>query len=416
MAEDGRKTGRKAMRGSWILVVPMAMVASACGQPANQQSEAGDTLFLSSPRTVAVLEAGASNPSFRGDGIPSGDWSTVVRTDARRGTTDITALDPEEGTVLWENALSGKHRVKVVSQTGNAVAMAPLGQRHFRDGRKSTKLTVVREAASESRTFELEGNYEPEAFSTDGSSLFVIRYLPAGKPNSYQVRRLDPTTGRVEGVYTPDGHLQDRMGGTARIQAMSPDGARLYTLYTLGEDYAFVHVLSLDGLWAHCIDLPDGFSESVEDATAITLSPDGRHLYVANSAADIVAEVDTESLLVTKSADVNLGWGGAAHAAADGDSTLYVAGGGRVTSVDTSDLTVRRDRNLGLRIRGLQLSEAGARLYVGLRSSIVVLDALSGKRLEEIDPPGINRIKEFGPVMRAPEEPRPPRSDLTCAC
>ena len=50
-------------------------------------------------------------------------------------------------------------------------------------------------------------------------------------------------TGEVGAVYSVDGHLQESMRGTARVQAMSADGSRLYVT-----DNAGGTVLAIDDL------------------------------------------------------------------------------------------------------------------------------------------------------------------------
>lgn len=405
--------------GGAILVATTALLISGCGEPASNSS-ARDVLFLSSPGAVAVTQAGADSPVFRGAGaVPSRNWSAVVRASYPRGATRVVARNASSGAERWERIVRGAPvRVKVVSEDGGLVALGPVAERYYRDGRRETKLVVVGSRTLEPNAITLDGNFEPEAFSTDGKSLFVVSYLPARNPSAYQVRRLDLTTGRVHEVYTPDAHLQRAMGGTARIQAASPDGRRLYTLYTLpgpdgGEDYAFIHVLSLDELWAHCIDLPAGFATSAESATALTVSPDGGRLYVANGATKALAEIDTESLKVVRTSSVDLGSVGVVHGAHDPGSTLYLARGRRVVAFDSSELAQRRAWLLPGKIRGLQVTPDAKRLYVGLREEVAVLDTATGETLETIDPAGVRWIDEFGPVTRSVE---PVLTKFTCAC
>ena len=180
-----------------------------------------------------------------------------------------------------------------------------------------------------------------------------------------------------------------------------------------GTCYAFVHCLSLDELWAHCIDLPPEFAPSAESATALTVSPDGKHLYVANAKTGALAEIDTEALEVTRTGSVDLGPGGVTFGVHDSNSTLYFGSGTRVIAIDAVALTVRRSWAMAERIRGLQTTTDATKVYVGLRDRVEVLDAGTGKRLESIDPPGVKRIDQFGPVMR-PEDA--PRKDFACAC
>jgi hypothetical protein len=189
------------------------------------------------------------------------------------------------------------------------------------------------------------------------------------------------------------------MRGTARIQQTSPEGDRLYTLYTLGsgaDRYAFIHVLSLDKLWAHCIDLPEGFGSSPESATALTVSPDGKRLYVADTAAGLIAEIDTEALSVLRTSRLDLGSGRTAQAA-HAPGALLVSRGETLTSVDLSDLAVGRSWRMGERIKGLQIAEDGSRVYIGLNKGVAELELSSGRRLSHIEVAGIGRIQQLGP-------------------
>jgi DNA-binding beta-propeller fold protein YncE len=258
----------------------------------------------------------------------------------------------------------------------------------------------------------LEGNYEPEAFSTDGDSMFIIKYIPAAKPTMYQVRRLDLTNGKVLPVYTPHEELQESMGGTARIQTASADGTRLYTLYTVGgpnaSRYAFIHVLSLDEEWAHCIDLPSGFAE-YSDETALAVSPDDKTLYVVNRHSGMLAAIDTMTMQVVREERSSFPEG-ATHLVAGSDA-LYVATGYSVTALDLETLDDLDTWQMHEEVTGLQVSEDAAELYVGLSETIERLDVGTGKTLEEIDPPGIKRIRTFGPVTEFEEDPF-----LKCAC
>lgn len=403
------------------LVSACLIVLGACGvPPTNSQQAESSFLFLRTGRGVAVIEPGAQEPAFRsGSSVPSRDWSTAVKTRRTPEGTIVTSLDPSTGAEHWTKTVPDESlRVKIVSDSGDVVALGPDPERPYRLGRKQTFLTIVRANEVETESITLKGNYEPEAFSADGQSLFVIKYLPARAPTKYQVRRLDLQTGKVKGVYTPHEELQRAMGGTARIQAGSPDGTRLYTLYTLGQganQYAFIHVLDLVKLWAHCIDLPSEFAKSAESATALTVSPDGERLYVANTAAKMLAEVDTESLTVERTTPMDFGSGGRkAHASSDSDSALYFATGRQVTTVDPEDLTSRDSWDMEERVTGLQESADAGQLYVGSAQQVAVLDPETGDTVETFDPEGIDYIDQLGPEPPPLEEVLP--KSLTCAC
>jgi hypothetical protein len=404
-------------------VVAVFLLAVACGEPGTQ-TPGQRLLFLRSVNGVALIEPGGSKPVFEGrDSVPNHDWTRIVQTKPYQGGTRITSVDPLTSEATWAQDAPGRLRVKTVSSDGRVAALAPARQVSYFYGRKQTRFTIVRDGATTPQSLILEGNYEPEAFSTDTQSLFVVSYLPPRAPTKYQVRRLDLNTGKVKGVYTPHEELQEAMGGTARIQESSPDGKRLYTLYTVGggeNRSAFIHVLSLDELWAHCIALPPEFARGPEKATALVTSPDGRRLYVVNAAADAIAEIDTESLAVSRTASVDLSAsfhlssGGSVHAAFDSESRLIIGSGQAVTVVDTSDLIETDSWLLDENVTGLQESEDAAGLYVGFKKAVEEIDLNDGATLDRVESPGVGRIEQLGPEAPPLEEVVP--KELQCAC
>jgi outer membrane protein assembly factor BamB len=407
------------MRRIPLVAVVVSLVLAGCARgPEGPGGPAGteDVLFVRTDRSVTLVRGLPDGHAVRLSGaVPSLDWSAVVQASTEDRVTTVTAVETSSGEGLWSQDVDGRFEAKVSSRHGALVALGET--RHAAYGRRSTTLVVVGEA-SEPRFFELDGNFEPEAFSTDGGSLFVIEYLPPTNPDSYRVRRLDLTTGEVVAVYTPDAHLQEAMEGNARIQAASPDGRRLYTLYsfrdTHGVRHAFIHVLDLDELWAHCIDLPSGFATSPQKAMALTVSPGGDRVYLADAAADVVAEVDTGTLSVVRTADVDFGVSGfPAQIVLGTDDVLYLSSGTRLLAVDPTSLSQRRSWYMTGDITGLQPSSDGSRLYVGLKDGIVMIDTASGRMLGTLTPADLGQIGQLGRSTRLPGEPP---TDFTCAC
>ncbi|HYI44077.1 MAG TPA: hypothetical protein VE174_01265 [Actinomycetota bacterium] len=398
------------MRGRAVLIFTVLATFAACGE----LEPVDDLLFLQTPRGVAVVRADASAPTFFAAGaLPSRDWSSVIRTRWSGHSTRVAASIPASGTKLWNQGLRGTWVSKVVSEEGNMAVLSPARENHYSIGRRTTKLAVVGRDAR-ARYFDLRGNLEPEAFSTDKSSLFVLQYRPARRPTSYQVRRLDLSKGKLHDIYTPDKHLQEAMRGDARVQAVSPDGRRLYTLYSLRTSHgthSFIHVLALDEMWAHCIDLPQEFGIGA-GATSLSVSEDGRRLFVANAVADAVAEIDVQALRVVDSAGIELGSARTTHSAQSRDA-LYVGNGSNLIAIDLDRLVRRSAWALDESISGIQVEEDAGYLYVGLKDRIVVIDAASGERVRSLDPPGVKRIGLLGRATRTinavPEH-------FSCAC
>ena len=98
----------------------------------------------------------------------------------------------------------------------------------------------------------------------------MIQHLPAEAPTVYRVTVLNLRTGRVVPVFGPFKGPAERMPGI-RLQVLSPNADQLYTLYSSarpgyaphqapvpnGATVSFVHVLSLQEGWAHCVGLPE---------------------------------------------------------------------------------------------------------------------------------------------------------------
>lgn len=401
-----------------VVISFLCAALAACGS-AEEQRATNDVLLMNTQSGVASIKAGASTPTFRAAtaAVPAGDWSTIVRTERRGTSTALVGVDPSTGQELWTRTAPGRLRPKVVAPNGAYVALVPDHIRYAAQW-KSTTITVSGRDVAEPATIHLDGNFEPEAFSTDGKVLFVVQYLPAADPSRYQVRQLDVETGVVSDVFSVDKELQEAMRGTARVQEMSKDGKRLYTLYstkTKHGEHAFIHVLSLDELWAHCIDLPHGFAMSGDAKTALTVRDDGKRLYVTDTSHGGVVEVDTEKLQVLREAKVEelANSTGATVAVHESEDALYAAAGKRVGSIDLEDLAWTRGWEMPSRIRGLQVAPSSGRLYVGLRSEIGVIDLDSGDVLPAFDPPGLQSITKLGPVTPGLD---PARKRFICAC
>ncbi|WP_238447223.1 YncE family protein [Micromonospora sp. 4G55] len=190
------------------------------------------------------------------------------------------------------------------------------------------------------------------------------------------------------------------MRGDGRQAVLSPDRTTLYTLYTHQPDHrhtrdvvsgrpgnvhAFVHTLHLGERWAYCIDLPHPFGAAAAIGHAMTISPDGGRLFVADVTSGTIAEIDTEALAVRRT-DAQPRGVGTAHAAADSDRLFIGAG----TVVRTTDLT-RPGRSADWRVRepvsGLVLSRDGRRLYVGQKGGVSWHDPGTGTELGRVAVP-----------------------------
>lgn len=388
------------------VTVSVALLLGACGEEAPPPAAADDILFVrSSGGGLAVMQVtgGKAGALYTGGSVPNSDWSTVVDAQAQGSETHLAGIDPATGDERWGVDIPGNLEVSVVSPDGEMAALSPQSQIHYSLGRARTKLTVANGPMGESQSFELAGNLEPEAFSTDHSSVFVISFTPPRNPVKYQVRRLDLASGTIEDVFTPHGELQGTMGGSSRVQTANPDGTRLYTLYTVEgrgnvPDQAFIHVLDLEQKWAHCIDLPAEFVPFANKATAIASSPDGSKVFVANTRTGALAELDPVGLTVARSTTIEMPFGRTRSSATADDGALYLATGSEAISVDTASLSRQEDWSFDDAITGLQVSLDGEHLYVGLPDWLERIDLTSGET-ESIAASGVGKIRRFGPSL-----------------
>jgi hypothetical protein len=273
-----------------ILILMLATVSAACASPrpggvARPHPSAppvhrqpGDLLILGSGRGLTAIDSSTGSILSATPGTPAvRDWSKVFTARHEGGMTLLQTMAVDTGQASFIAKLQGDLAIRVVSPDGVEVAlMSPLpkGLTPWTPQPRSRTTIVVADPTGQTaaRRFRLEGNFEPEAFSTDGEGLFMISYLPPTSPAAYQVVRLNLADGKVTPVFGRQKSPVETMAGTRLMQVASPDGTRLYTLYTnqppsyaKGYDasqagarrpVAFVHTLATDDGWAICVGLP----------------------------------------------------------------------------------------------------------------------------------------------------------------
>jgi hypothetical protein len=263
--------------------------------------------------------------------------------------------------------------------------------------------------------FHLKGNFEPEAFSADNRGLFLIKYLPAIDPVAYRVTRLELDEGEVYPVFSRLKRPSETMSGTRLMQLPSPDGDRLYTLYTsqpaeyaldydpmqatAGRPVAFVHTLSLDEGWAECVGLPRALWDGKPVHEALALSPDDRFLYVVDTERGVVAVMNTKRLKVVRQAKVDFGSLGAgqAHAAVSPDGrTLVVAAGSGVAVLRTRTLRPEHLWTASGSVGAVGFGSEGRSLYLAMLGQLQELDLSTGRPTRTLHVPGAQGVDYVG--------------------
>ncbi len=354
-------------------------------------------LFLSGREEVVALRTSDGSVSYRGHaGVAAPDRSAIVQVVGRQ----VIAVDPLSGEARWTHAIPPDRRVRVVAPGARQVALVDGNLVTPSEPRTTTDVVIADEQGA--RTLTIDGNVDPEAFTLDGRTLVVVEYLPAANPDHYSVRLVDLETGTVSPVpdqpgHHPDNAPRDRMQGYARTQVASPDGRFLYTYYAspegvheeLGTFYAFVHVLDLEHGWAFCIDLAEPFGAGADgwSEPALTVTPDGSQLLVADRVTGALASVETATFEVTQAQTLDpivaMQYRPVASASA---GVLYLGLDRELLQIDTRTLRALDAAQLPSPITGLRLDSTGTIMYAVTTANISLLSP-AGETLERWDLP-----------------------------
>jgi hypothetical protein len=412
----------------------MASALGACGTPAPDERAAARALpapeplgdkyvLLTSDTSVFGVAATSGATNRYDDAVAAPDRAAVVSADTTVTGTVVTATEPTDGTVLWSQAVDGRFGVRVVANGASRAALGPgafVGTDYAVDGRDRTPIVVVGDGHQQ--RYDLEGNFEPEAFTADGEGLVVIEYLPPLAPDKYTIRLLDLTNGDLRAVTDPHGEGREPMRGTARTSVMSPDGKRLYTYYAAPDGAvvhgatfpAFVHVLDLEHGWAHCVGLEAPFGGA---SVGLAVSRDGATVYVVDAFAGALAELDAASIAITRRAEItpvatDVAVTPAASVAV-GDETLYVGAGADVRAYDRDSLALDGTWGAPGAVLGLRLDAAERWLFVALAERIVSLDPRQLVVADEHPVPGAVNVRSGDPATRPVDGER---DEVKCAC
>lgn len=409
---------------AWILGVmviglgALALVSGRAELPSEER-----ILVRDSAGSVSLLDPAEPDPVYTVDNaVASSDRSTLYQLVELDRQSRLNQIDPESGETIATRVVPEPGlEIRIVSPDGDALALMERreeeGGLYVPESRTQTSITVVRSDAAEPRTYDLAGNFEPEAFTRDGAVLYLLEFWPAESPDRYFVRNLDLGTGEISDTFSPEVDLNPEMRGHARAQVVHPDGDFLYTLYTLDEvgtpvidpatgenpdRWAFVHVISLDEDWSYCIFLPVPMGRS-EATTGLAITPDGGTLYAIDAGVDRIVAIDTTSFEVTTTAQLQ-GWEMTSRervpAAAGPDGALYVALGSLVVRYDEELLPAAVYRP-GEAVQSVDVAPDGRSLRLALPAGVVkVIDIESGVETATLRIPSSDREIQFvGPPL-----------------
>ncbi len=307
-----------------LLLSVFIVLVSACGSntPLNTSS-APRTATVSPGESIYVLDGytplGSTNTAqqivaFHPDGshpktvvsLPAGltslDHKRLYTAIAQSGKTTLRVVDTQSGATIRSLVIDGTYTTNgqdfnnaVLSFDGHWLALRQLGQ----TSNGTTIVLVDTQVGKLAQTIHLSGTFDLDAVNPDGSRIYLLERLH-DTTGHYYVRLYNVVEHELySNVIADKSEINDpRMVGTALARQMSSDGKFVYTLYVdTSRNIAFVHVLPLtDQLYfARCLDLPVGRAPSLLRYYTLTLSSDGTTLYAANGALGVVSTLSLDS-------------------------------------------------------------------------------------------------------------------------
>ena len=249
---------------------------------------------------VAVIDSHSHSTERRLPlGTPSPDWAHFYSV----SSNVLVDLDPQTGATLRTLGLPGYFRLPSatigglpggLSQNGRWLVLEGL---HAPGGAPATTSRLLLVDTSYARTpvpVVLAGSFQFDAISNDGQRMYLVEYL---SNTDYEVRVFNVPGGYLESYVVVDkSDITATMTGLRLSGVASPDGQWLFSVYARQNKGAFIHALNLSQPYAFCIDLPGTGYSSSSDALqwSLALSADGSHLFAANGAMHVVAEITND--------------------------------------------------------------------------------------------------------------------------
>jgi hypothetical protein len=373
-------------------------------------------LLIGTGAGVTALDAATGAVLYVGSGVLSSHQPTdLIDATVHGQVTVLITRDPATGAPKATTTIRGRLAIRVVSGDGSHVALmapVPSGSDPWVPRPRAVTDIVVADltGADRPQRFHIQGNVEPEAFSSDGTGLFLIRYLPASAPTAYRVARLELEDGDVYPVPGRNKTWGGKMSGTRLRQAASADGTGLYTLYTsqppsyaagfdpaqahASRPVAFVHSLMLVDGFAVCVSLPRSLWGGDPDDEAMAVSPRGDRVYVVDVERGVIAVMDTRGLEVVRSTRIALGILGpagprAVAAVSPDGSSVFVSRGSRMVVIDARSLAARDVREAGGEVSAMGFSLDGRSMYLVLPGQVVTMDVATGRVRGSVQTPSI---------------------------
>ncbi|HCI81561.1 MAG TPA: hypothetical protein DHW02_17945 [Ktedonobacter sp.] len=262
---------------------------------------------ISSPQSqhFVVFHPGDTHAMSLPAGLMSQDHQRIYTATPNNGQTTVLVTDATTGRTIRSLTLSGTYSTASYDYT-NAVTSFDghwLALREQQTTTTSSEFAFVNTLNGHVENITLQGQFDLDAISPDGSRLYLLQQINDAAGH-YYVRLYQVNQHQLyPNVIADKSDINDpRMIGSGLTRQVASDGTRDYTLYIdTRENIAFVHALPLTGnlYLARCIDLPTGKSPALLRYYTLALSADGSTLYATNAALGVsvaISVADTAAL------------------------------------------------------------------------------------------------------------------------
>ena len=355
---------------------------------------------ISSPQSqhFVVFHPGDTHAMSLPAGLMSQDHQRIYTATPNNGQTTVLVTDATTGRTIRSLTLSGTYSTASYDYT-NAVTSFDghwLALREQQTTMTSSEFAFVNTLNGHVENITLQGQFDLDAISPDGSHLYLLQQLN-DVAGHYYVRLYEVNQHQLyPNVISDKSDINDpRMIGSGLTRQVAVDGTRDYTLYIdTRSNIAFIHALPLtnDFYLAKCINLPSGKSPAMLRYYTLTLSADGSTLYAANAALGIVAlisvtdpDVFSDDVYATikfpptsLAGDTQTLYHGAVLS--PDQSTLYVLGTHGITAINVQKETYKQLYAAQQTFTSIGVSADGQMLYAAQPyDGITLIDTVSGQ-------------------------------------
>jgi hypothetical protein len=259
---------------------------------------------------VAAQQAAAVGPwLWTVDGGPGIAAPNGVRYVARLSGPATKVLANRDGETLRSVSVPGHWGLQAatlaggltgLSGDGRLLVLAPPTRGEPVD--VTTFALVATPTLTQLGTIRLRGDFTVDALSPNGNTLYLIQHLTGNDVARYQVRAYDVRARKLlKRVVADKRQAGWAMHGYPMARAATATGSRVYTLYSPGNNYPFIHALDTVAMTAVCVGLPLSWADpNTLNGARLTLSGDGRRLTVSGPRLGETISVDTRTFKVTR--------------------------------------------------------------------------------------------------------------------